>query len=119
MISTWERKFNKKRPKGMPKWKWHERLKKEEILEKELSCQEKEQFSELNKFLNEEKKKKLRKAPIAFLGNSFITFFILAPITVLIFVLIAAFIPRPLIIIFCLIALASAVWAIHHRRPSP
>jgi len=60
MDNIWTRKVNIKRPKGMSKWKWHEQLKKEEILKKELARKEEKEFVELNKFLKDKEKKKIK-----------------------------------------------------------
>lgn len=53
-----ERKINKKRPKGMPRWKWHKQLNKEGSSKEELVHREEKEFS---KFFTPEEKRKLRK----------------------------------------------------------
>jgi len=110
-----ERKIDKKRPKKMPKWKWHEQLKKEETHKRELAQKKEEELSGLNKFSKEEKKKELRRAPVTFLTNSFIAFFILGPIMIGILLFIAG-VPY-LALIICLVAIVSLVWALHKNIP--
>lgn len=51
-------KINRKRPEGMPRWKWHEQLNKERASKEELTHREEKEFS---KIFTSEEKRKLRK----------------------------------------------------------
>lgn len=53
-----DKKPNKKRPKGMPKWKWHEQLDEEEAQKEKLTQGEEK---ESPKFFTPEEKRKLRR----------------------------------------------------------
>lgn len=64
-----ERKINKKRPKGMPKWKWHEQLNKEEISKEKLIQKEEKESSKI--FTSEEKRKLRKESKFAVLALLF------------------------------------------------
>jgi len=62
--STWIQKVNKKKPKGMPRWKWHEQLKREEKLARKKEEKETIRYDKIFKEAKRKSKKKRARSPI-------------------------------------------------------